>query len=307
VCQRLPEESKRCLFRVVAPARSAAALRTLTTTESSVEGDESPKAVIILLTSTGEQGSGPRVAVAKELARRLGFFSVVPTAPLYGRRRPKGQKRHYISTAAKILDQSTGVFTEAGSLACWCADRFPNAKIIISGFSWGGAMCAGAAILGANWMRDDAQRHRLGAAPYVGAHSPEILVDSVIYHDIDWKSLALEAESLDDAENRLRAIFGKSSIAGLVADVNGVTLAQLDDESFKPRRYLQASHSVITLNDKFVSIPSMMRLHHGLVKACPEGKAKYTEVVGGHLLAWLRRKTLQVDAINEVYQELCLS
>uniref|UniRef100_A0A7R9UCJ3 Uncharacterized protein n=1 Tax=Pinguiococcus pyrenoidosus TaxID=172671 RepID=A0A7R9UCJ3_9STRA len=196
-------------------------------------------------------------------------------------------------------------------------------------------MCAGAAILGANWMRDDAQRHRLGkeeglldafantvqsdtngplpfpicigAAPYVGAHSPEILVDSVIYHDIDWKSLALEAESLDDAENRLRAIFGKSSIAGLVADVNGVTLAQLDDESFKPRRYLQASHSVITLNDKFVSIPSMMRLHHGLVKACPEGKAKYTEVVGGHLLAWLRRKTLQVDAINEVYQELCLS
>eukprot|EP00968_Pinguiococcus_pyrenoidosus_P013447 scaffold1220_cov259-Pinguiococcus_pyrenoidosus.AAC.119 len=142
------------------------------------------------------------------------------------------------------------------------------------------------------------------AAPYVGAHSPEILVDSVIYHDIDWKSLALEAESLDDAENRLRAIFGKSSIAGLVADVNGVTLAQLDDESFKPRRYLQASHSVITLNDKFVSIPSMMRLHHGLVKACPEGKAKYTEVVGGHLLAWLRRKTLQVDAINEPRRKL---
>ena len=179
----MPEASKMARFYFVSPANSVQPWKSLSSSASpsSSDGGDSPKGIVLLLPSTGEQGSEGRLQLAERLAEENGFCSLVLTAPLYGARKPAEQQMHYARTVALYLLQSSTIIEEAALLLCWCADRWPGVPLCVSGFSWGGAMTCVSAILASQWARGA----EVLAVPYAGSATPAVIVAR---DDVDWPS-----------------------------------------------------------------------------------------------------------------------
>jgi hypothetical protein len=65
--------------------------RSSNATESAVQS------IVVLMTSTGEQGYGPRLELARVLTEKHGCMCILPMAPFYASRKPAGQRKHYIN------------------------------------------------------------------------------------------------------------------------------------------------------------------------------------------------------------------
>ena len=140
-----------------------------------------PSAIVVLLPSTGEQGVSERLAEARALLARAApspLAVLILTAPFYGARRPEGQRGHFCATVGDYQAQSAAITLEAAALLAAAHLFAPAARLVCSGFSWGGAMSVGAALLaacarslsartlGTCWMRCAAQRGARRARPW---------------------------------------------------------------------------------------------------------------------------------------------
>eukprot|EP00928_Gymnodinium_smaydae_P031979 TRINITY_DN23292_c0_g1_i2.p1 TRINITY_DN23292_c0_g1~~TRINITY_DN23292_c0_g1_i2.p1 ORF type:complete len:387 (-),score=61.16 TRINITY_DN23292_c0_g1_i2:121-1281(-) len=286
----LPPASKTCNFLFVSPTGGVQPWDA----NESKSAQASPKGVVLLMPSTGEQDEGGRLELAERLAAESDMCSVIITAPLYGVRRPPEQEMHYARTVELYLTQSSAIIEEAALLVCWCADRWPSVPVCVSGFSWGGAMTCCSAILASQW----AAPARVLAVPYAGSATPAVIVDGLLEDDIDWPALAGdgEAEPYEATRSRLLRTLLDTHLSEIMKPI-------LERQCGK----LAGLHAVSFGDDHFVKPEYGEELFELASQCCDANVTKVLEWRnGGHVAAFLRRPHVQTAAIQAAFQALQL-
>jgi hypothetical protein len=101
-------------------------------------------ALCLLLGATGDEGFGRRSRWAAPLVRR-GIDALILENPLYGLRRPTGQRGVDLRTVAELLLLGRAAVEEGRALAKWTHDR--GVRVAISGYSMGGQLAAMTGVL----------------------------------------------------------------------------------------------------------------------------------------------------------------
>lgn len=122
------------------PARSSEARVRLLLPDASPR----PAPVCILLAATGDEGLDGRSRFAAPLLAR-GIGALVLENPLYGTRRPAGQRGVAVRTVADLVAMGRATIEEARALASWLRTR--GHAVGLSGYSMGGQMAALSAAL----------------------------------------------------------------------------------------------------------------------------------------------------------------
>jgi hypothetical protein len=306
VSTSLPDEVKWCSFLAVSPGGEL------------WEVGKEPQCVVIMLSATGEQSSFFRMKQALYLARTRGWSSLIVTAPFYAGRRPKGQVGHFLRTVEHILLQSLAAMSEAALLATWATKRFKRCSVCITGYSWGGAMAGIAGMMAVRWSE---RPSAIAAVPYVGCSSPAVLVDGIMSADICWEALRKGS-----AAGRYGALTLPTSEGGESLEVTRARLLQCLDSMRSPllEQFVLPvplkGGSPSVLSAPSVSVPSVPRslgavhvvtCHHDLIitkkystqltdsmsRCCSADRLTVQWCSGGHVLAFLRRQSIQVNAI----------
>ncbi|KAJ1429858.1 hypothetical protein B484DRAFT_328748 [Ochromonadaceae sp. CCMP2298] len=286
VASSLPDVVKRCNFLAVSPGGTL------------WEADKEPKVVVIMLSATGEQSTFTRKRQALYLARSRGWSSIIVTAPFYASRRPAQQTAHYLRSVEHVLLQSLAAMAEGALLATWATKRWP-CRVCVTGFSWGGAMAGCACMLALRWSERPSS---IACVPYVGCSSPAVLVDGILSSDICWEAL------------RRGSIAGRYGTLTLPASDGGedqeVTRARLLcclDYMQSPNlehfalftkgvpRSLGAVHVVTSCDDLIITKKYADQLTASLTRCSENVMVQWCS--GGHVVAFLRRQSVQVNAI----------
>jgi Alpha/beta hydrolase domain containing 18 len=147
-----------------------------------------------------------------------GNLNIILQAPFYGKRRRQGQHLYYFRTVEDMLNQAFAISLEAAMIIKQASLRWPKAKLLITGFSFGGAMtgtsaCFASALLATGVSTPSAalsNRLRLGVVPCVGSPSPEVILDGVLagminYHALR-KTFSNDVDGSDRKEEGLRLL-----------------------------------------------------------------------------------------------------
>ena len=115
----LPDAAKVARFYFVVPEH-AGIQKPWESSPSPGDQAKAPNGIVLLLPSTGEQGSDGRLQLAERLARESGYCSLVLTASmgLATRRAANALRPH----GRPVSSSGTAIIEEA-ALLCWCADR----------------------------------------------------------------------------------------------------------------------------------------------------------------------------------------
>jgi len=310
----LPPEAQRCHFRFCAPAQSG-----ICVWEQKPDRDQPrPTAVLLLLPATGEQGSSGRFKLATPLAKEYGWCTIIVTAPFYGSRKPKSQRLHHVDRVDSFCYQSLAIMTEAAALLSWCDARWPGVPLCVSGFSWGAAMSSCSGIIASQWMRESA---RVAVVPYVGSATPAVIADGLLASDIDWTALqrawqdekAIEKSKADSsvpkcvqAETRAEPIDAtRQRLITLLADSLHLRSWQQPIVALGTYNKLAAVQAVSMRHDAILLPRYADELSQILRALCVTDRHEHRTYCGGHVSAFLRRGTLQRDAIVRAMAAVC--
>lgn len=148
----------------------------------------SPSAIVLHMPAFGEEGYGSRKDCARALALEDNAINLILMAPFYGERRRAGQASSSPLTVADMIAQSFAISMEAAALIRWAAGRWPRAKLLVTGFSYGGAMTGTGGTFAAACL-PPADRARLGVVPCIGSCSPVVLLEGVLRSSVGWEAL----------------------------------------------------------------------------------------------------------------------
>jgi hypothetical protein len=237
------EHHRLSLERALAAARGTAG--ELAATDSPADAalpaaaahGEDPPEIIIHMPAFGEEGYGSRKECARALTLDHGAANLVIMAPFYSARRRVGQHGYCLHTVADLFAQAFAISLEAAVLVWWAAQRWPRAKLLITGFSFGGAMCGTGACMAAALL-SPADRARFGVVPCIGSTSPVVILDGVLRATIDWAALqggflrtdaassAAAAGSSDLDESTIAADAGATKFAAAASGILSEPLAR---------------------------------------------------------------------------------
>lgn len=172
----------------------------------------------------GEEGYGSRKECARALTLDHGAANLVIMAPFYSARRRAGQRGYYLHTVADLFAQAFAISLEAAVLLRWAAQRWPRAKLLITGFSFGGAMCGTGACMAAALL-SPADRARFGAVPCIGSTSPVVILDGVLRAMVDWAALQAGFLATDAASSAAAAGSSGRDDLAIAADAGGGTFS----------------------------------------------------------------------------------
>mmetsp|Transcript_22571 Transcript_22571/g.41990 ORF Transcript_22571/g.41990 Transcript_22571/m.41990 type:complete len:366 (-) Transcript_22571:797-1894(-) len=272
VANLLPKEAQTCHFQLIEPVE-----------------DAKKEVYVIMFPSTGEMGGGSRRAMAKRLAQKYGWCTIILTAPFYGWRKPAAQKAFFIDRVTDILLQSEAVIEEGMLLTRWILQKDPSALVGHTGFSYGAAMasCTSAISLAAGM-----DGSRIACMPYVGSASPNVLADGVLESGIDWKALTYSAdEPYATTRKRLYDIFDETQLRVLAKHEHG-KIAVASGVSFSSDGFIQPKYSM-ALKSQLAAVTS--------------SPPKLRWLPGGHAFAALVRPVVQTQLLEETMQELIQS
>ncbi|CAK9011092.1 Protein ABHD18 (Alpha/beta hydrolase domain-containing protein 18) (Abhydrolase domain-containing protein 18) [Durusdinium trenchii] len=182
VADLLPEESKTGRVMLVMP-------------EGPVKG------CAILMAATGDHGFGSRKKKVAEPLQKHGIATLILQIAFYGKRRPAHQRNYYISTVAEFLSQATACYTEATMLTSFARKRFPDAKVLLAGTSFGGAMASAGATYAAESFEGD-----LGICTLVAPSRPLSFLTGRLSNQVNLQAILDEDDSLKtekDAQDKL--------------------------------------------------------------------------------------------------------
>ena len=273
----LPEESKNCRFYHVQP----------------LEVNKRKPIVLILLPGTGETGKRERLRMARQLADERGISSVIVTAPLYAARKPQRQRAFFVRTVEEIMFQGTAIMTEASALACYFLELSPNHKICLSGFSWGAAMSAGAAMMTLSCQPDG---KRLACVPFVGCGSPNIIADGVLESVVVWSSI--QNTTNEPYRETRDCLFRKLS---------ELSFKELRELVVEQKKSLGALRLVTMTNDQFIGAHHSKVFSEDVLRVTSSAtNIMATQLLGGHVVAAVVRPWYQKQAILEAIEALQL-
>ena len=276
VAKELPKEAQTCYFKLVEPD-----------VQSSPQQKQKNKVYVVMFPATGEMGSSTRLAMAKKLALKQGWSSVIITAPFYGKRKPSNQKLFFIDSVTNILLQSQAIIEEGLLITSWLMDKSEDALVCHTGFSYGAAMCTCTSAIS---LAAGLDGNRLSCAPYVGCSSPNTLADGVLESGIDWNALTKKPnEAYEIKRKRLYDLFDETQLTALAKQAQGRKLAVARGVSFS--------------NDGFIRPVYAKALEFQLepISASPVTFQWYP---GGHAIGALLRPYLQQRLIEKTVQEL---
>ena len=232
-------------------------------------------AVVVHMAASGEEDYAERARLAGHLCAATGAASLILAIPHYGPRRPPGQTGHYIETVGQYMLNAAACMSEGASLLSWAGANYPRAKLAITGFSFGGAMAAGAALLHGG--------RNVAVAPYVGSVSPELVLTGLMQQNVDWAALCAEGLTEGEARAKLMAVFREFNHLRI--------LEEACPEEGQARGLIAASHVVLSSHDHFVRLEHQRDLVKFLAAATAEGQASWEWTSGGHVSSHFMRKT----------------
>jgi Alpha/beta hydrolase domain containing 18 len=324
----LPKESRNCRFYLVSPSADG---RRSSRSRSISSRSNSSSVYIIMLPATGEMGKGERLDMARQLARDHGWNSIIVTAPFYGTRRPPSQYLFFQDTLGDHLMQSQAIVREADMLIRHCQSSSSsliddvgsrgrddgrcrsNSKVVVTGFSWGGAMsCVSTAVA----LLAGADGRRLACVPYVGSASPNVVADGLLVNAFDLKALKVSQEALT-------AELGKTQLSTIVDAL--VEQNQNRIKAQEGRAIDSQAPSVVALpptsrpavvkmysmkHDGFIRQKPHVELHVEAMKRLAGPSASSSTsfsmkvLPGGHIMAAVLRPIYQKRGIIEAVEEL---
>lgn len=173
----LPEESRVAHVELLLPVPTGRARSDV------------PAPVCLMLAATGEEGFVRRRLFAAPLVR-AGIGALLLENPYYGRRRPRGQLGPALRTVADQFAMNTSTVEEARALLAWLV-REGHAQVGATGYSQGGMMAAFAGAL---------TPFEMAVIPRgAGASARPIFTESALAQTFDWKKLASEMRTRDEA------------------------------------------------------------------------------------------------------------
>ena len=185
-------------------ARLPACARTARISILLPDGD--PRAVILHLAASGDQGFALRLRFAAPLLAR-GIGAIVLENALYGSRRPPDQVGPAVRSISNLHLMGSATFQEGRALLRWIRDTLAVPLAGVTGFSMGGHM---AAMVGA------AVQFPVAIVPIAATCSPDApLRDGVLRHVAHWGALAAEGEDAEAARRALCAHLARFAVTVL--------------------------------------------------------------------------------------------
>ncbi len=274
-----------------------------------------PDSIIFLLPATGEQVVFVRMQQAVALSDTNSLIVIVD-APYYASRKPNDQRGHYCNTVVDYLAQSIGISTETALIAEDLISKLRPTRVVVSGFSWGGAMTGFS-----TFLLSTITKCPIYSVPYVGSATPAVLVDGILEGDIDFAALERDRDAIKD----LKIVHGSvlnveqaplEDEADLAKDLHveksdikqellQVFLTQhsrrIHNILMKTDHRIAACVSSGCISDWFVKPIWVEELHEHLTDLCVEKNlCRLTWRQGGHATAFLWRGSWQNDDIRHV-------
>jgi hypothetical protein len=172
-------------------------------------------------------------------------------APGYGKRRPAGQRGHFIDTVSLVMRNSCAIMIEAAALATRVRKDL-GVPVVLSGMSWGGAMAAGASLF---------VDGPIGVVPSVGCPSAQVFATGIIQIEVDWIALAVEdgSQSEDDAKGKLKDFLGSRSLVHWPENAELMNAA-----AERNKKGLRICYSITAQDDAFVPLQDGLDLHRSM-------------------------------------------
>ncbi|HEY3444924.1 MAG TPA: alpha/beta hydrolase family protein [Myxococcales bacterium] len=190
------------------------------------------RALLVLLSSSGDQGYRLRTELARPLVSR-GITALLLENAFYGRRRPLGQSGYEVRTVSELSLMGLAIVKEAKALLALA--RRECQRTCVAGYSMGGNMTAVVAAT---------MPFGLAAVPLAPSASPaRVFTEGALRIWPALRALADDGEDLEAARARLRA-----------------WLARFDATRLPPPRAPQAAIVVGTRADGFVPPHEMERI-----------------------------------------------
>jgi len=236
------------------------------------------RGAVVLMAATGDKGYESRKkSVAVPLAKR-GYMSLVLMAPMYAKRRPAGQKGHYINTVGQYMIKAYANIAEGAKLLAWMRRTYAGVPVGIAGFSFAGGMAASAAILDGG---------EVAMTSHAGALGPHVMTGGVISMQMDWD--ALRKDLGPHARRRLHEYFLTQGLGPYYESVG------------RPRSPNLVAVSTIFRHDRFVKYDAGEEMHEILSQA--SGVAELHVAPGGHITAFASMHTF-VSNIERCFELL---
>jgi dienelactone hydrolase len=168
--------------------------------------DGDPRAVVVHLAASGDQGFGVRLRFAAPLLAR-GIGAVVLENALYGGRRPPDQAGPAVRSISNLHLMGSATFQEGRALLRWIRDTLGVPLAGVTGFSMGGQMAA---------MVGPSVPFPVAVVPMAATCSPDsALRDGVLRNVAHWAALAAAGEDAEAARRALCAHLARLSVTRL--------------------------------------------------------------------------------------------
>jgi hypothetical protein len=148
----------------------------------------------VVLAASGEEGFTSRMRLFQPMVEAAGIGVLLLENPLYGLRRPPGQKGTAIRTVSEHMLMALGMMDEARSLLAWLAAE-GHTRLGVTGFSMGASM---AAVVAARWPRP------IAAALFgVGRSAVPVFTRGLLSRSINFERLGSGEGGAEEARERL--------------------------------------------------------------------------------------------------------
>lgn len=271
VADLLPPESKMGRFHLVKPVES---------------GTET---YAVMLAATGEMGKSRRLELAKKLATKHGWSSIIVTTPFYGVRKPKEQYSFFIDTIADQLLQSQGVVEEVSLLTEYLLRKSKDSRVCLTGFSFGGG-CAFAAAGAALCFMKEEQSRRLACAPFAPCTTLQVFTDGMLEVCVDWQALKQQPET--------SKFTTKNEFRELVREVELHPKLMRGDRTNIPK--IGVVRVYACKSDRFVQMHYSEQMWDNLLLYMPNrGNMSIKYIPGGHVVGSRRQLHFQYRLVTE--------
>ncbi len=168
--------------------------------------DGDPRAVVVHLAASGDQGFALRLRFAAPLLER-GVGAIVLENAYYGSRRPPAQFGPAVRSISDLHLMGSATFQEGRALLRWVRDTLGVPLAGVTGFSMGGQM---AAMVGASVP------FPVAVVPIAAPCSPDsVLREGVLRHVAHWAAIAGEGQDVEAARQALCTHFARFSVTTL--------------------------------------------------------------------------------------------
>eukprot|EP00977_Amphora_coffeiformis_P000950 scaffold202_cov180-Amphora_coffeaeformis.AAC.2 len=293
LAQYFPRESQMAHFTLIGPSKS-----------SCNDKEEGGSVYVIMLPGFGEAFDFPRNIMARYLAARYGWTSIILTAPYTSVRKPDGKLFCMFESSSDIVLMAQGMVQEAAALVRHYLDRKNSEKknlVCISGFSLGaGIGCAACALAMLSGNLDASRLAYVSFAPQ-GDAAAFINNGSLAATAVNWEAFREhEYQTTEQIQQKVLLSFQKFQ-RGLY-----VALSKLENDQGNLRKSIGAVRSITMAHDRIVPPKYLHTFRKAMCRLSKDPSKNVVEkwMPGGHVFGFFLRPYYELKNIVEGVDQL---